>query len=311
MHAPNTTDDAPAGVIFDIKRYAIHDGPNLRTTVFLKGCPLACWWCHNPEGLDKALSMVTLPSKCVGCGDCIAACPKDALEMTPAGVERHETRCDSCSRCVDACPALAHECAGANMSVGEAVEEILKDQVFFDQSGGGVTFSGGEPLMQEKFLLELLQACGEHGIHRAVDTSGYAPQESMQRVSRHAELFLYDLKHMNDADHKKGTGVGNGLILYNFKQLARSGVSIRVRIPLIPGFNDDVVNLTETARFITASAPHGVVQGVDVLPLHASAKNKYRKLGQDYAKGAPDAAPQTELAVKIMKSHGLTPHVGG
>jgi pyruvate formate lyase activating enzyme len=302
--------NAPSANIFAIKRYALHDGPNIRTTIFFKGCPLACWWCHNPEGIDFATKILYLAQKCVGCGQCLDRCPEKALHRTNEGVQRSEDTCTSCADCVEVCPALAHEATGRVMSIAEIVAEIKKELPFFDQSGGGITCSGGEPLSQPASLLALLQACGQLGIHRVVDTSGFAKTATLLQVARHAELFLYDLKHMDSTIHKRYTGVANELILNNLKTLGDSGQAIRVRIPLIGGINDDEHNIRATGAFVAGCKG---VQGIDVLPYHPAATAKYRKLGRTY-QGAAFAAPakaHMESVVDLLKNYIIDVNIGG
>ncbi len=299
-----------AANIFAIKRYALHDGPNIRTTIFFKGCPLACWWCHNPEGIDFHSKVLFLAEKCVGCGECVGHCPEKALGLTSKGVFRDDDKCTSCATCVQICPALAHEATGRSMSIAEIITEIKKELPFFDQSGGGITCSGGEPLSQPESLLALLQACGKLGIHRAVDTSGFAPVETLLEVARHCELFLYDVKHMDSPTHERFTGVANDLILANLKALGDDGHAIRVRIPLIVGVNDDGKNIHATGAFI---ADCKGVQGIDILPYHPSAIAKYRKLGEIY-KGASLTVPtKAHLAgvAEILKKYVVDVNIGG
>lgn len=180
----------PSANIFAIKRYALHDGPNIRTTIFFKGCPLACQWCHNPEGIDFATKILFLAHKCVGCGECLLHCPEKALIADENGIQRADDLCTSCGTCAAGCPALAHEATGWRVTIDELMAEILKEQPFFDQSGGGITCSGGEPLCQPESLLALLEKCGQLGIHRAVDTSGYAATATLLRIARHTDLFF-------------------------------------------------------------------------------------------------------------------------
>lgn len=296
--------------IFAIKRYALHDGPNIRTTIFFKGCPLACWWCHNPEGIDFLPKMLFLAEKCVGCGECIAHCPKKALSMTQEGIRRAEESCTSCGACAEICPALAHEATGRSVSITEIVAEVIKDLAFFDQSAGGITCSGGEPLSQPESLLALLKAFGRLGIHRAVDTSGFARVETLLEVARHCELFLYDIKHMDSTIHTRFTGVANDLILSNLQALSDNGHAIRVRIPLIMGVNDDEKNIRATGAF--AARCKGV-QGIDILPYHPSATAKYRKLGEVYkgvALAAPPRASLNEIADTLRKFN-IDVNIGG
>ena len=296
--------------LFAIKRYALHDGPNIRTTIFFKGCPLGCHWCHNPEGIEREIRIITLPEKCVGCGSCVESCPENALNLTEGIVHRDMELCSHCGNCVEICPALSHEAIGWETDASELMEEIRKDLPFFDQSGGGVTFSGGEPLMQPEFLLDLLRQCGGLEIHRTVDTSGFAPTENLLAIAEYTDLFLFDIKHMDDEKHRFFTGVSNELILHNLKTLAKTGKHIRARIPLIAGVNDDEKNIRATGLFLTGEAP---VEGVDILPCHNSAKAKYRKLGLNH-RGAGMKCPddnQINRTISILRECGLDARSGG
>lgn len=198
-----------SGIIFDIKRYAIHDGPGIRTTVFLKGCPFTCAWCHNPESKDAAAQILYTRKRCIGCVKCVEACPQDALTLTIDGIHTDFKLCQGCGICADACPAEARELAGRRESVTGLMAVIEKDVLFFDESGGGVTFSGGEPLVQADFLMALLDACGDRGIHRAVDTTGHVDTALLMEVAERTDLFLFDLKLMDPEKHRHHTGVSN------------------------------------------------------------------------------------------------------
>jgi len=265
------------GLVFDVKKYAIHDGPGIRTTVFFKGCPLRCPWCHNPEGqLAKPEVMVKAPRCLPGCRVCIKSCELKAITRTPKALEVNRYECNGCGACADACPSQAIELAGRRMDAAEVSAKIFQDAIFHESSGGGVTFSGGEPLMQPEFLLELLRACRLHGIHAAVDTSGYAPQEQLRAAAGLTDLFLYDLKTMDDARHLECTGVSNAAILDNLAALGRMHQNIWIRIPIVPGFNDDAEQLDAAARFV-ASIP--AVRQVSLLPYHPTGNHKSRWLG--------------------------------
>ncbi|MCF7848488.1 MAG: glycyl-radical enzyme activating protein [Kiritimatiellales bacterium] len=297
------------GTIFAIKRYAIHDGPNIRTTVFFKGCPLRCTWCHNPEGLESSIEVVTLSGKCIGCGECITACPEKALSFTSEGISRDKTRCRRCQACVRCCPALAHEATGWETDVPTLMHELLKDLPFYEQSGGGVTFSGGEPLAQPGFLMEMLQACGKHDIHRAVDTSGFAPVETLMQIAAHTDLFLFDLKHMDSTAHQRFTGEPNEQILLNLSALANLGKPIRIRFPLVPGINADEENIRATGAFV--SSLNGI-DAIDVLAYQGAAKNKYARLGKKTAKeAAPPGTAEKTRAIEILEEYGLKVRLGG
>ncbi len=283
--------------IFAIKRYALHDGPNIRTTIFFKGCPLSCHWCHNPEGIDFNVQIITITDKCIGCKECINNCRNKALQLTAEGIHRDTKACIACQTCVETCPALVHEPTGWQITTEQLLIEIQKDLPFFDQSGGGVTISGGEPLSQPETLLILLQKCGSLGIHRTVDTSGFSPTDTLMRIAEHTDLFLFDLKHMDNKLHQHYTGVANDLILHNLKKLAENGQLIRVRIPLIPGINDDEKNIRATGSFVAQCKG---IQGIDVLPYHPTATAKYRKLSVEY-KGKKFTVPSEEQVAKTLK----------
>ena len=306
----NTPMEVENSIIFAIKRYALHDGPNIRTTIFFKGCPLGCHWCHNPEGIEQDISIISLLDKYVGCSDCLENCPERALTLSPKGINRNIEACSLCGNCVDICPALVHEATGWKTDVEQLMREIKKDLPFFDQSGGGVTFSGGEPLMQPDFLLKLLQECGKLDIHRAVDTSGFAPTATLMTIAEQTDLFLFDLKHMDSGKHQFYTGVPNELILHNLKALSAAGHQINARIPLIPDVNDDEVNIRATGFFLSTCP---AVQSVDVLPYHPCAKAKYKKLGFDY-QGKKMLVPRNEQinnVVSLLSEFGLNVRIGG
>ena len=264
------------GVIFDIKKFAIHDGPGIRTTVFFKGCPLACRWCHNPEGWNITTQHIHHPERCLGCGECIQLCPHHAIEASHNGMLWDDQSCRECRTCVETCPSEAHEFIGQSVSIDEVVEKVKKDIVFYDTSHGGITLSGGEPLLQAEFLINLLKACGQLELHRTVDTTGYADAEVVLAVAEHTELFLYDLKHMDPQKHISYTGVSNEKILNNIKLLARQGADVTVRIPVIPGFNVDDENIQRTGAFVS-SLPG--IKKISLLPFHNAASGKYTRLG--------------------------------
>lgn len=297
--------------LFAIKRYALHDGPQIRTTIFFKGCPLSCRWCHNPEGMSQTIEFVMLREQCIGCGECVIACPQQALSAAfEGGIDRNPALCIECGRCVEVCPALAHEVTGWRVDVAEVMAEIEKDLPFYDTSGGGVTFSGGEPLLQPDFLLALLRECGRRQIHRTVDTTGHAPLETLLAVAAETDLFLYDLKHMDGRMHREHTGIDNTLILTNLAALCRSGHLVRIRIPLVAGINDDEDNIRAVIAFL-GDLPH--VEGIDLLPYHGIGRAKYRKLGRDYpgeALRAPDRQ-RIDTIIGIIRDAGYPVSIGG
>ena len=281
------------GKVFNIQHYSIHDGPGIRTTVFLKGCPLNCHWCHNPESMDLKEQMIYRIQKCIGCGDCIVHCPEKALSMGDNGIIRNEELCTLCGRCGEVCPTNAMEKVGKTASVEEIMAEIEKDQVFFEESGGGVTFSGGEPLLQPDLLIPLLDACKNKGIHTALDTSGYARWETLQAAAEKTDLFLYDLKHMDQEAHEKYTGVPNTLILENLIKLSRMHQNIWIRVPVIPGINDGEENVHRMGEFVKSLG----IKKLFLLPYHDIAAGKYALLGKPFLlKGVrPPAEKMQEL----------------
>ncbi len=298
-------------LIFDVKRYAINDGPGIRVTIFFKGCPLSCSWCHNPESISPKVQKLYSASKCIGATECIKVCDQNALTLTKEGIVTDPDRCNLCGACADACPTKAIEMSGTAKSIEDILNIITKERIHFDNSGGGVTFSGGEPLMHHKFLIELLDACGEEGIHRTVDTSGYASAEILLEVAKRTDHFLYDLKLMDSEKHKQYTGVSNKRILSNLVLLAETGASINIRIPLIKGVNTDDENIERSAKFI--SALPGDKKPINLLPYHDIARKKYEKLGKEmnlHGMSEPTNIEQ-EHVISIFDSYGLPVVIGG
>lgn len=300
-----------AGLVFDIKRYAIHDGPGIRIVVFLKGCNLNCAWCHNPEGIAAGQERMYAPSRCIGCGTCVSACPKDALTLTKEGIVTDSTLCDMCGTCAAVCPTKAIELSGTVQSVGQLLLEIEKEQVFFEQSGGGVTFSGGEPMLHTDFLVRLLEECRDRGIHTAVDTAGLVSREILLRVAECTDLFLYDLKLMDSDRHREWTGVPNEKILENLRTLAELGAKVVVRIPLVGDVNDDEENISQTARFL--SGLPGEKIGVNLLPYHKIAQTKYAKLGrgEEFKPLEEPGQDSIKRALELFGEYGIEASVGG
>jgi len=303
---------APQGLIFDIKRFAVHDGPGIRTTVFLKGCPLHCLWCHNPESIGRGFELFLRSSRCSRCYACLKVCPKKALsegpDKGPVVVDR--SKCDACGKCAEACMYEALEIAGRKDAVTDILAEIEKDRIFYEQSGGGVTLSGGEPLAQPEFSLALLQACRAAGLHTTLDTSGLASWESLNKVAAAADLILYDLKMMDEAAHKKYTGVSNIQILKNLVDLAGTDKPIRIRIPLAGGANDDEANIKATIAFLR---PLTAVRRVDLLKYHKGGQEKYRNLGQElcFRIFAPPSEERMEEIRRSFTDAGFSVTIGG
>jgi pyruvate formate lyase activating enzyme len=291
------------GMIFDIKKYSINDGPGIRTTVFFQGCGLACQWCHNPESQPRLPVLMYRANRCVLCGECIAVCEHQSISINGIAATNRST-CKVCGACAKACYNGAREVSGYLASVDQVMSEVLRDTPFFEGSGGGVTFSGGEPLLQHRFLLELLRACRDKELHTVVDTSGYATWEVLNSIRGYVDLFLFDLKMMDDERHIRYTGVSNRLILSNLKQLAETGSAIYIRIPLIPGINDDEENLRQSGEFIR-SLPN--ISGVELMGYHDLAAAKYQALGMDYHLRDIKAPSKDELksSANILERAGL------
>ena len=299
--------DRPTGVVFDVQRYSLHDGPGIRTTVFLKGCPLRCSWCHNPESMNASPELRVFGSRCIGCAACREACP---LGLAEGGVMPDPGVCLACGSCVAACPTRARETIGREMTVPELIAAIDADRPFYDESGGGVTFSGGEPLLQWRFLLAMLEAARAKGYHAAVDTSGYATERTMLRVAAATDLFLYDLKVMDPARHAAFTGVPLAPILRNLRALDAAGAEVWLRLPLVPGHNDDDANLEAVGRFVGGLRR---TRRIHVLPYHRIASAKYERMGlaNPMNEIASPTAGEVERAVAVLGSFDLDVRVGG
>jgi len=303
------------GIVFDIKRYSIHDGPGIRTTFFLKGCPLSCWWCHNPEGISPLPVVIHHPGRCIGCGRCVAACTSGAWEWSDGRPVLDRGKCALTGACARACPSSAIEIAGKEMSVEEVLREARKDIPFFDESGGGVTFSGGEPFLQAEFLIACLRRLHREEIHIAVDTSGFCKEEDLLEAARYTDLFLFDIKVIDPKKHEYYTGVNNFTILSNLRKLdeflyIRQKGQINLRFPLIPGVNDNHENVTATADL---AASLKSISGVNVLPYHSTGEGKYKNLGKKYKmeKVLPPDDRKVNITVKMFSDRNIETLKGG
>jgi len=265
------------GLVFDVKHFAVHDGPGIRTTVFLKGCPLRCKWCHSPESQSPRVEIAFHPDLCIGCGACVEVCPTGAQTMGSEKIRRE--LCRRCGRCAEACYAGALVKIGDYVSVEDVLREVEKDDLLYETSGGGVTLSGGEPAAQPRFASALLRALRGRGYHTALDTCGHAEWETLRGLLDDVDLVLYDLKHMDPAVHEELTGVSNTLILSNLRKIARRGSpTLVVRVPVIPGYNDSADNIDTMGRFLGDLN----IEAVKLLPYHRLGVPKYAALGREY-----------------------------
>jgi len=295
----------PAGIVFDIKKYSIHDGPGIRTTIFLKGCPLVCQWCHNPESQSPRPEMIFRTGRCDLCGACLEACQHAAITWDVEGPITDRLLCQACGECVEVCYSEARQMVGKQMSLSEVMAEIMQDLTFYEESGGGVTLSGGEPLFQKEFSLAILKACRAHDIHTALDTCGYSNWQTIELVAPFVDLFLYDLKTIDPIKHKQYTGQSNELILANLEGLSRLGANLLVRIPVIPGVNDNEFDMDQMGAFL-AALPNS--PPVELLAYHNIAEAKYAGLDREYALPDlenPDQARLSTLA-ELLEAYGLT-----
>jgi len=308
-----TADQATAtGLIFDIQAHSVHDGPGTRTTVFLNGCPLACQWCCNPEGLHRKPVVMHRDQRCMHCGKCLEACPAGAISLGADGQAKFDrSLCADCSthECVTFCYHEGNVMSGKPYTVDQLVAILQRDRAYWG-SRGGVTFSGGEPLMQPGFLLEALGLLRAEGVHTALDTCGFAPRADLLAAAGLASLVLYDLKLMDEERHRAATGQSNRIILENLKALAEVHEEIRIRVPVIPGLNDDLANLEATADFLASLAG---ARRVDLLPYHRTGEAKFARLGLDYAlSDLRSPTPQRlEALAAVFRDRGLDTTAGG
>ncbi len=300
------------GVIFNVQHYSIHDGPGIRTTVFLKGCPLRCLWCQNPESQAVRPELFFNRDRCQGCGKCVEVCPEHAIEIADGKSHTNRNLCKASGECAQVCPNDARNIMGKFVTVGEVFKQVAADAIFYQRSGGGVTLSGGEPLTQPQFVISLLKLCREAAIHTTMDTCGYASWETVQRVLEYVDLVLYDFKHMDPSEHRKLTGVSNELILDNAKKIRHElSIPMLARVPIAPGFNDSVENIQATAKFIATELGDSVK--VHLLPYHRLGEAKYERLeksSQSISIEPPCDERMMELQ-NIFESFGLTTIVGG
>ena len=299
------------GIVFNIQRFSVHDGPGIRTTVFLKGCPLHCPWCQNPESMRLLPEIITRDVKCIACGKCVDICPQKAISIMEHSRVIEWEKCDSCLKCADICPSKSIEVSGEYKSVDEVIEEVMRDFNYYRRSRGGMTISGGEPLVQWRFTLALFEKARQKGLHTALDTTGFAKWEDMDKVLNYTSLVLYDVKHLDSAKHKEVTGVPNELILSNLqKTVEKPGIKVWIRHPIIPDFNDSVEELEELCRFVLTLGP--AAEKISLLPFHRFGELKYTATGRAY--GCDDlpliSDERVEEFRRLVSSHGLRVEVG-
>ena len=298
-----------AGCVFNIERFAIRDGPGIRTTVFLKGCPLRCLWCANPESIRPVPQLYYIERLCTRCGRCVEACPNRATTAGAEGaIQIDRELCTGCGKCVEVCPNSAREIVGKLMSVDQVFEEVRKDTLFYQNSGGGVTASGGEPTQQPEFVSQLFRRCHLAAIHTCLDTCGLARPEVLRKVLEHTDLVLYDIKHMDPVRHEELTGVDNAVVLANARMVAALGKPMRIRVPLIPGHNDSEQNMRALAAFMAELK----LTRVDLLPYHSLGRDKYNRLGIRYqlSELKPFEEEQVRKIKADLESYGLQVGVG-
>ncbi len=300
------------GVVFNIQHYSIHDGPGIRTTVFLKGCPLRCFWCQNPESQATRPELFFDAAKCKGCGTCVEACAQHAITVRDNRSWTNRDLCQGVGACADVCPNEARSLMGRKMTASAVVEDVNADAIFYERSGGGVSLSGGEPLAQPRFATTLLRLFKEAGLHTVIDTCGCVPWDTLRQALQHVDLVLYDFKHMDPVEHERGTGVANGLILDNARRIHHDlKIPLLARVPIISGYNDSADNISATARFIAEELDKSVK--VHLLPYHRLGEVKYERLerpGRAVAVEPPGDERMAELQ-KLVESFGLVAVVGG
>lgn len=277
------------GMIFDIQRFSVHDGPGIRTTAFMKGCPLKCRWCHNPEGLYSKPQLQFIDEKCILCHNCTNVCENHSIFGNTHTVDF--TKCHNCGKCVGVCPSKALLTIGRSITVDKLIKEALKDRDFYDDEGG-ITFSGGEATLQIEFLSEALKQCKANELNTAVDTSGFAPWESYTKIIPYTDIFLYDIKAVSEDIHINGTGVSNKIILENIKKLTGRNCRVWVRIPVVPGFNATIEEMTKIADFL--SGINGIEQ-IELMPYHKLGRNKYYNIGYEYPFESTPAVSQDDM----------------
>ncbi len=302
------TDSGDKGLVFNIQRFSVHDGPGIRTTVFFKGCPLRCLWCSNPESQDYRQTLIVRDMTCTACGKCVAVCPLKAISIDENSGRRIDwSKCNQCLRCVEACMYSSLNRCGDYMTVAEIIKEVARDTLFYKNSGGGVTISGGEPLLQHAFLMKLLPVCKDSGYHVALDTTGFASREVIKSILPYVDLVLFDIKHLDDETHRKLTGVGNKAILSNLREVAKAS-NIWLRVPLIEGLNDSAEEIEKIGKLAKAVG----AEKVSLLPYHEGGVSKSYQIGREYLipKAKPPSAQYIESLKCLLLKMGVKATVG-
>lgn len=302
--------DKKKGVIFNVQRYSINDGPGIRTVVFFKGCPLQCLWCCNPESQRNMPEILYSHKKCKNCNRCILICPKKAISDDKGIKAIDYSLCDNCGKCIEVCPEEALEMVRRLVTIEEIIREVEKDIVFYRSSGGGVTLSGGECTYQPEFAISLLLECRKRGIHTAIETCGFQKWDVLKNILQYVDLVLYDLKHINPVKHLKYTGVSNKLIFENAQRIVSKNIPMIIRIPIIPKYTASKENIKAIARFVSNLKE---VKKIELLPYHGLGEPKYKKLGRKYElEGVPSpSSEQMQELAGIVKSYGLKCQIGG
>lgn len=299
-------------LVFDIQKFSVHDGPGIRTLIFMKGCLLTCVWCSNPESQSRAPELAFYGERCVRANRCIEVCPTQAISVKENGLVLDKSLCNLCGKCVEACYAGAWKMFGMVVDVDHVMREIEKDAIFYRNSGGGVTFGGGEPLLYTDFISAVAKRCQSEGIPVAIETCGYVSWRNLESVLDNVGLVMFDIKHMDPKMHKELCGRSNQLILKNLKHLSqRDDIEVVVRVPIIPGLNDTEDNINNTARFVASL--RGNIKRVELLPYHKFGENKYERLGREYAlKGLKIPSDERMRDIKrTMEGYGLNIQISG
>lgn len=297
------------GTIFNIQKFSVHDGPGIRTTVFLKGCPLSCLWCHNPESQSTKKEILYDSKKCLQCRSCEAVCPSKAIRLENDQMITDMDKCVFCGKCKTYCMYEARDIAGKEYTIDEVLKVVLQDKIFYKKSGGGVTLSGGEPLLQIDFTQELLRRLKEEGIHTTVDTCGAVSFDALERAAQYTDLFLYDIKLMDDKKHMEYIGAANKIILDNLVKLSQIHDDINIRMPIIEGINADISNIEKTLDFLR----HLNIEKINLLPYHDFAKHKYYKLDRGYDEDSMSKPSDEKMNIykELFEAAGYKVKIGG